>query len=215
MAATVADLAGRALRRLGVAAVAAADRPGASFTANLTTDEIARGALAWIGVVGSGEAPEVSDLAYANAKVMAVHDDLVAQGIAPWGGDYVIPRFVSEDYIMLTALHLAPSFGKGGDPDAVIRLQSRIRLKAMLRSGVAEQAVQDVHSALASQNRVRWTVFDIPDYVENAYVVLAANLLAPAFGVAVDEVGQLRAERTIAQAIALPASGEPLQQEYF
>jgi hypothetical protein len=215
--ATVADLGARALRRLGVAAVAAQDRPASAFAATVTMDEIARLTLEWLGVVASGETADVSDTTRAVEKAKAVHDDLAAQGLVIWGNDYVIPRFVSEDYVMLTALHLGTTFGKvPADPEAAGRIQQRIRLKAMLmQPRVAEQAVQDVHSTLAAQGKVRWTIFDIPQGVEQAYVVMAANILAPQFGMQPDEVGQQRARRDILMAIAMPPTGEPMRGSYF
>ncbi len=217
MAATVADLAARALRRLGVAAVAASDRPPVDASANATMTEIATAALQWIGVVAAGEAPEPADLALAQRKALSVHDGLVAQGLVSWGADQTVPRGVAEDYVMLTALHLGPSFGRGGDAAGADRIEQRIRRVSMLMKApaLAEQAVMDVHSALDARGKARWSVFDVPDHAEGPYVALAANLLAPQFGLEADEAGQLRAERQLAQAIALPSSGEAMRPEYF
>lgn len=215
MTATIPDLAARALRRLGVAAVDANERP--PITALVPAATLATRALEWIGVIGSGEAATVSDMDVATAKVAAANEELVAAGLASWGVD-AVPLAVSEEVVKLAAMHLGPTFGRPvGDPDARQRIEQRIRraLQVARAQTDAEQAVQDVHAALDAAGKTRWTVFDIPDYVEASYVVMAANLMAPQFGVAVDEAGQMRAERQLARAISLPASGEPLQQEYF
>ena len=322
MPATVADLAARALRRLGVEAVAASDRPGPGAGASvplaevgrlalrrlgvqavprserpanpadtLTLAEIGRLALEWIGAVASGEATDPADAERAETKARAVHDGLAAQGVVSWGAGYAIPSSVSEDYVMLVALHLAPSFGKAADPEAVPRIEARIRRIALLAraeeeaeaaaqavhdalaarglapwwrgqaaprealdeyvrltalrlapafgadagpdeaealeqrvrrlalllgsQALAEQAVADAHASLDARGRVRWTLFDLPDFAEGPYVALAANLLAPQFGLPADELAEARAARELAQAVALPSAGEPMRQDYF
>src|SRR5690349_14919463 len=111
MAVTIAELGARVLRRLGVAVVAASDRPALTATvplADIATQAlqtlgivipagerpalsttvpaatIATRALEWLGVVSYDVAAEPANDAMAQAKVSAIHDSLVAQGIVPW-----------------------------------------------------------------------------------------------------------------------------------
>jgi hypothetical protein len=212
--ATVAALGARVLRRLGVAAVAAGDRPGQIAPVGVAA--IALRALQWLSVVAADETPAAADLAYAETKTRALHDSLVAQGLVAWTAD-AIPAAVSEDMVRLVALHLAPAFGKTGDPAQLDAIESRIRRISLLATApqVAEQAVMDVHAGLDARGVTRWSVFDIPDHVEGPYVVLAANLAAPQFGLPVDQAAEVRALRELAQVIALRSSGGHVRTEYF
>lgn len=214
MAVTVADLGARVLRRLGIAAVAAADRP--ALTVTVSVAEIALRALQWLGVVAADETPIAADAAIAQAKVQAVHDSLVGQGIVSWPSS-AIPQAVSEDYVMLVALHLASTFGKPGDAAQEPAREAHIRRVSLLMQapGIAEQAVMDVHANLDARGKARWSVFDIPDYAEAPYVMLAANLAAPAFGLPVDPAADVRAMRDLAQVVSLRSSGAHVRAEYF
>lgn len=212
--ATVADLAARVVRRLGLAAVAAADRPALSVTAPVA--DIALAALRWLGVVAADETPSAADQALAEAKVAAVHESLVAQGSVPWASS-AIPRSVSEDYVMLAALHLGPSFGKAGDAAQEAVRERRVRQVALLMGApaLAEQAVLDVHTHLEARGKVRWSCQDIPDQAEEAYVSMACFLLAPAFGIVTQPAEWARGERLILQVISLPTSGDAVVGSYF
>lgn len=152
--------------------------------------------------------------AIALEKVLAVHDALNAQGLVDWTEGNV-PLSMAEDYVLLVANLLAPIYGKPvADPAP---MEGRIRKASMLRRApaIAEQAVLDVHVNLDARGKTRWTVFDIPDYAENPYVLLAANLVGPQFGMAVDPMAEVRAIRELAQVISLRSSGERTVAEYF
>jgi hypothetical protein len=214
MAATVADLGARVLRRLGIAAVAAADRP--SISATMTIPIVAVRALMLLGVIAADEDPSPPDLALGVEKAVVVHESLVAHGLVPWA-ETAIPRSVSDEYVRLTAMHLAPSFGKTVDPAMQEVIEGRIRRVALLirAPDLAEQAVLDVHAALDARGKTRWTCFDIPDFVEAPYVLMAANLLAPQFGLPQDPAANVWAMRELAQVIALGSNDEPIRAEYF
>lgn len=217
MAATVADLGARVLRRLGIAAVAASARPAQA--AAVGVEEIAKRALIFLGVSASDEDPATKyplDFAYAREKVTALHDSLVGQGIASWPSS-AIPLAVSEEMVRLTALHMAPAFGKAADPAQLDAIEARIRRVSLLLTApaVAEQAVMDVHSNLDARGKARWSAFDIPDFAEGPYVLLAANLVAPQFGMKPDPADEVRAMRALAQVVALPSSGDRIRAEYF
>ena len=212
--ATVAELGARVLRRLGVAAVAAADRP--ALTATVTLSDIATRALRRLGVVAADEAPAALDLAAVVVKAAAVHDGLVASARVGWA-DTAIPRAVGEEYVVLVAAHAASDFGKQADPAVVPAMEDRIRRVALLLTApaLAEQKVMAVHASLSVRQLTRWSVFDIPDYAEESYVVLAANMLAPEFGLPVDGPGGRDASHEIARVIALGPSGETMAGTYF
>jgi len=212
--ASAATLGERALRRLGVAVVPVANRPALTVVIPVAT--IATRALTALAVIASDETPSTLDQALAVTKVNAVHDGLVAQGSVSWAST-AIPQAVSEEYVLLTALHLAQSFGKAGDPASQPVLEARIRKVAtiLLAPRVAEQAAFSVHRDLASRGLVRWSVFDLPPAAENPYVMLAAYQLAPLFGEKPDRADVIEAERSIYRMIALPSSGERVRAEFF
>jgi len=214
MAATVDDIAARVLRRLGIVAVDEAERP--ATVATVPAAEIALRALQWIGVVAADETPAAADTAAALAKVRAVSEGQIAAGNASWTAD-AVPLSVSEDYVMLTAMHLAPMFGRTADPKAVPVLEGRIKRAAMVARAMpqAAQAVMDVHSSLDARGMARWSVFDIPDYAEGPYAVLASNLLAPQFGMQPDPLAGAVAMRELAETTALTTSGETMRPDYF
>ena len=211
---TVAELGERALRRLGVAVVPVADRPVLSVTT--TAAAVATGALIELGVIAADETPAALDQALALAKANAVHDSLVSRGVVSWAAS-AIPQYASEEYTKLTALIMASSFGKQGDPAQWPALEERIRRAVLVQRApdLATQAVMSVHQDLAARGKVRWTVFDIPPHVEDPYVMLAAYSLAPEFGMPANKVDAREAEVAINRYIALPSSGERVPVEYF
>lgn len=214
MSASVALLAERALRRLGVAIVPETDRPGLAVT--IPAPVIASNALVELGVIAADEVPQTPDQNLAFAKVSAVHDALVAQAIARWT-IHSIPQAVSEEYTKLAAVWLASSFGKAADPQMVPVLEARVRKTAMIMQAPDEAAtaVVAVHRSLTARGLARWSVFDIPDAVEEPYVMLAANQLAPSFGMQADPAAAVGAAAMLAKVIALPTSGERVPVEYF
>jgi len=128
-----------------------------------------------------------------------------------------IPQYASEEYIKLTALIMASSFGKQADPAQWPILEERIRRAVMVQRApdLATDAVMSVHQDLAARGKVRWTVFDIPVHVEDPYVMLAAYQLAPEFGMKPNEADAKIAEVSLHRYIGLPSSGERVAVEYF
>lgn len=214
MATTVADIATRALRRLGVAVVADADRP--ALTTTIAAADIATSALIELGVIDAAETPAAADQALALAKVNAVHDSLVSQGFATWTAG-AVPQAVSEEYIKLTAVMLASAFGKSADAALFGQIEQRVRKYAVMVGSLAlaTQSVMAVHRNLAARGLTRWTSFDIPDAVGDSYSDLAAADLAPQFGMQVPPAEAALAMRTIYQLISLPSSGERVLADYF
>jgi hypothetical protein len=212
---TIATLADRALRRLGVTIIAAADRPALSAPVPVAT--IATNALLWLAVIASDETPSVTDQALAVAKVSALHDGLVAQAVVSWPST-AIPNAVSEDYTMLAAQHLGPSFGKPiGDAAGIAGIEARIRKVALIMTApaVASEAVLSVHQDFVARGLARWSVFDIPAEVEDVYTYLGAYQLAPLFGMKANDSDAQQANESLFRYISLPSSGETVMAEYF
>jgi hypothetical protein len=177
---------------------------------------IATAALVELGVIASDETPSASDQALAVDKVASVHASLDAQGVVWWSAD-AIPRAFCEEYTKLTAAMSASSFGKSVDPAVVALLEGRVRKGAMVLSADdnAQQAVQAVHDDLVMRGIARWTVFDVPEAVGDAYAVLAADRLAPLFGGDTDAKDTALAMVSIYRFVALPSSGETVAAAYF
>jgi hypothetical protein len=212
---TIATLGERALRRLGVTIVSVADRPALSATVPVAS--IATNALLWLAVIASDETPAAEDQALAVAKVSAVHDALVAQAIVSWPST-AIPQAVSEEMTMLAAQHLAPSFGKQiGDAAGAAAIEARIRKVALIMAApaLASDAVLSVHKDFVARGLARWSVFDLPAEVEDPYVYLAANQLAPLFGQKANPMDDAAANQSLFRYIALESSGEPVRADYF
>ena len=211
---TPATLGEQALRRLGIAVVPVANRPQTFAPVEATV--IATRALVALGVIASDETPSASDLALAIAKLDAVHDAMVLAAFVTWDVNHV-PQGCCEEYVLLTALHLATSFGKTGDPAQQPVLEARVRKVQMVMQAPAEaeRAVMAVHQDWASRGMVRWTVFDIPPAAERSYVFAAAFQLAALYGAEADPKDMMQAEQAIYRYIALPTSGERVIAEYF
>ena len=212
--ATIAQLGERALRRLGIVVVPAANRP--SITATVPVATLATTALQELGVVAADETPSPADQALAEAKVRLVHASLAANANASWAEDR-IPQSVGEEYAKLTASMLASSFGKAADPQIVQLLEARVRRIAavLFAPEMATNAVMDVHRQLVAEGWADWTTQDLPAAAEEPYVVLACIALAPQFGVQFDARLGIVAHQTLRRIIGIPTSGIPVMAEYF
>lgn len=214
MTVSIATIGQKALRRLGVRVVPLDDSP--TLTEMVPVATIATAALVELGVIASDETPIPSDQALLLDKVASVHAALDAQGVVWWSKD-AIPRAFAEEYTKLAASWAATSFGKSADPQLVASLEARVRKGAMVLSSddQANQAVQAVHDNLVMRGVARWSVFDIPNPVGDAYSVLAADRMAPLFGTDTVPADTRAAEVAIYRYVALPTSGETVAAEYF
>lgn len=214
MTVPVSTLAQQALRLLGVRVVPLDDSP--TLTEMVPVATIATMALVELGVIASDETPLASDQALALDKVASVHAALDAQGVVWWDGT-AVPRAFVEEYVKLTAGQMATSFGKASDPAALALLEARVRKGAMVISADdnAQQAVMDVHNDLAMRGIARWSSQDIPDAAGTSYVVLAADALAPLFGMKTDPKDAAMAMIALFRYVALPTSGQRVVVEYF
>jgi hypothetical protein len=154
--------------------------------------------------------------ALAEARVNAIHDELVGSAHVSWAAS-AIPQAVSDDYVALTMIKLAPVFEIKADPNGVPAMEARIRHFSLVQRApdLATEAVTAVHADLAARGKVRWTIQDIPTAGEQPYVLLAAFKLAAEFAVPPNPNDYLWAEKSIARLIALPTSGERVRAQYF
>lgn len=214
MGVSVGTVAQMALRRLGVRIVPLDDSP--VLTEMVPAATIATAALVELGVIASDETPSTSDQALMVDKVASVHGALDAQGVVWWTGA-AIPRAFVEEYTKLAAAQGASSFGKSVDPQIVAALEARVRKGVMVLSSDdnATRAVQAIHDDLVMRDIARWSSLDIPDVVGDAYAALAADALAPMFGMDTDPRDAQAAMVAIYRYVALPSSGETVQASYF
>jgi hypothetical protein len=117
----------------------------------------------------------------------------------------------------MAANELAPLFGVEADPKLYSVLEARVRQISVVARAPedARDAVMAVHTELSSSDKIRWSVFDIPQAAEMPYVVKASNRIAPSFEAAVDPRAEAQADAILARLIALPTSGEVTRAEYF
>lgn len=211
---SVAQLGERALRRLGVVVVPAADRPTITATVNVAT--LGTTALQELGVVAADEAASAADQALAESKVRIVHASLAANTMISWS-DAAIPQSVAEEYAKLTASMMASTFGKAADPQIVALLEARVRRVAanLYAPEMARNAIMDVHRGLVATGFADWSSQDLPPAAEEPYVVLACIALAPQFGVQFDARLGVVAQQQLRRIVALPTSGIPVMAEYF
>ncbi|APT57784.1 hypothetical protein RGI145_12345 [Roseomonas gilardii] len=149
-------------------------------------------------------------------KVEAFHQGLNAQGLVEWTSA-AVPAAHAEDYAEAVAAILAPMFDKPVPPDAIAQAEIRIRRASILRRApeLATEKVQAVHARLDAIGMIRWSSLDIPDYAEEPYVLMAANLLAPLFERQASDADEIAAMRLITKATSLSSAGEPVRAEYF
>lgn len=175
------DMAARALRAVGInpAPLGAAPTGGTSTSAQLAT----RG-LTKLGVIASDETPQPGDQADALAKVVAVHDMLVALGYVTWGVD-AVPDHAAEFYVVMASNLLAPEFGKPSSVEAFDIGREAIRTMALTGAygqALALSKVQAVHDALVAAGIVSWDLAAVPLAYSEEYVSMAAGLLSPVMG---------------------------------
>ena len=177
---TVTELAARALQGLDIPVPASAWQVQGNV---VTVPNIALDALMRLGVIASDEAPSGTDQAQAEVAVFAVHENLVQRGLTSWGSS-TIPRAAAQDYALLTALQLATTFGKQGDPNQRSGLEGRIGWVGLLlrAQALAEARMNAIHAGLVAAGLMAYPANAIPASVAEPYVALLQIDLAPVFG---------------------------------
>lgn len=80
---------------------------------------------------------------------------------------------------------------------------------------IAEEKVSAVHASLKKDERVRWTLQDIPEEAAEPYVFMASFLAAPEFGAGLGPDVWNWGQQEITRLISTPRSGETTCTEYF
>lgn len=217
---TVANLAARTLRKLRITSIAQVDTPAVSGSV-VGVAPIAVRALQYLTVVDGAEVPEAEDQLLAEQKVSSVHQMLLSTNKVPWAST-AIPEGAAQPYAILTAFMLAHDYGaqKVSGPSgeeyalALAQLTNVVELGSRAQS-LAEQKVRQVHNDLTVTGKARWTVFDIPDYVDEGYIMMAAYYLGPEFDKPVDRSVYEEGKKIVLRAIALDADGSPTYATYY
>lgn len=177
---TVTELAARALQGLDIPVPPSAWQVQGNIVSvpNIATDALMR-----LGVIASDEAPSGTDQAQAEVASFAVHENLVQRGLTSWGSS-TIPRAVAQDYALLTALQLATTFGKQGDPAQRPVIEGRIGWVGLLlrAQSLAEARMNAIHAGLVAAGLMAYPATAIPASVAEPYVALLMIDLAPVFG---------------------------------
>jgi hypothetical protein len=105
--------------------------------------------------------------------------------------------------------------------DLAIRVLRKIKVLGVGQTAapedlqVAQEKIRAAHASIRKDDRVRWTINDLPEAAEEPYVLMASFLAAPEFEEAADQSWWLWGEREINALIQTPKSGEPVRAEYF
>lgn len=217
--ATIAELAARALRKVGLTPVAISDHPSAGTTVlvgtiaaralrslginpraegaeaansgTTTVTAVATAALRRLAVVAAEETPSSSDQAMALEKATAVHQVMAALNIAAWTSTE-IPLYAGQQYEIMTAALLAPAFGLPVPDGAYAGAETNLRqiaLSGAAGQALAEAEVNAAHQELNGMGLVTWGTDAIPEAVASHYAMMASVRLAPAMGKPADEAG--------------------------
>lgn len=153
----------------------------------------------------------------AAAKVRAAFGELTALGLVDYD-IFSIPGAVADAMAGLAAAELGPDFGKEETPDALAARWMRIKRMAMSGAAgqaLAEQKVRAVHYSLEARGRTRWSLFDLPPFAEEAYVLMAAALLAPEVEMKADPAWGPGGERNLIEINSVPTNYLPVRASYF
>ena len=150
-------------------------------------------------------------------RIQAAHAELTASNLVSWDLG-AVPAYVADAYVQMARNTAAVSFGGDMDPKAYEMAKQRVRMAVMggpAGLAVAQQKVLVVHATLDALGKTRWSIFDLPDYVEEPYVLMAASLAAPEFNVKSDPAWPQQAMLTIDAVISVPATDAPVRVCYF
>lgn len=152
-------------------------------------------------------------------RVRAIASEMSALGLADWDADH-IPAYLADAVTDMAVQQMGAEFGKSFDPQMYAAMESRIRRTVMggpLGQALAEQKVIAVHADLDARGRTRWTIYggDLPTWAEEAYVFMAAALLAPECDVKVDPGWWQMGDMMLTRAISVPSLHRPVVAQYF
>jgi hypothetical protein len=155
--------------------------------------------------------------ARAQAQVQAVQGELNDLGMVSWTAE-AIPASVADAMTTMALMQMGSEFGREFDPKAYAFQQNRVRQISMGGPAgqlLAQQKILAVHYSLEARGRVRWTLYDLPSFAEELYVLKAAVLLAPEVAAKADPAWDMQAEMDLMRIVSLPSGGRQVQAEYF
>lgn len=185
-------------------------KPDTDRKANIEADAVVLAAMKRAGFVSGA-------LARAVDRVRVVHEELNAIGLVSWDIGS-IPLSASDAYMAMASSKMQAEGGLPLTNPEYASWQQRVRMIAMggaAGQALAEQKIRAVHFDLEARGRVRWTIWDLPSFAEEPYVLKAAVLLAPECFVKVDPTWDIQAERDLMRIVSLPSGGEPVIADYF
>ena len=149
-------------------------------------------------------------------RVRQVHDEIAGLGLTDWTVN-TVPAFAVDAYVSTVAAMMTED-GKPVDPAVLTMGMERIRrlvISGPAGQRLAEQKVRAVHASLDARGRVQWSLYDMPEYAEQPYVMMAASLLAQPVGVKADPNWWLAAERDLWRIVSVPPLRQPVVAAYF
>lgn len=177
-----ADLASRALRAVGINPAPAGS--GAITGITYSISQIATSVLLKLAIIASDESPNAQDQAEALARVSATHDILAGSDYVTWTAT-TIPAEFADFYIIMASQLTAPQFGKPANMQAFTEAQGMVRAQALdgpYGQTLAVAKIAEVHERMNAAGLVSWLVTAVPSGQAEAYVQMAAALLAPIYG---------------------------------
>ena len=189
--------------------VAAALAPSVGVQPDAGARQAAEGRLKAAGVIRGMQSRVLG-------RVQSAYQELNALGIIDWTLT-AIPEWALDG---LSSMAAALMSEEGGDVAAARYAGEFTRLRRMAMGGAAGQAlatqkVRAVHAVYEARGMVRWTLFDVPVYAEESYVLLAATLLAPEIGEKADPAWKQMAEMDLQRVVSLPSLMQPVIGQYF
>lgn len=198
MTATVAQLAARALRKTGLSPVAVASRPSSGSTVTLAV--IAANTLRLLGINPVAEASAAANSG-TQAGAYVARRVLQRLGLTPvepadWpasGSNVTVAVIAARVLRLLGANPISEAdatANSGTTTVAAVATRALRRLNVVAAdetpvtadTTLAEEKVTAVHEMLAATNLITWASSAIPNSVAEHYAIMAAHLIAPAFG---------------------------------
>ena len=159
--------------------------------------------------------------AFAEAKVVSVHEGLNAAGLVAWGVNQV-PAAHAEDYAAMVATLLGPLFdhlqdagSRGADQTEWTAAEARIRKASILRGsyGRAQDRVRAIQSELNALGLVSWDADHIPAAAADALASMAAMQMGAEFGRPMEAKAYADMEARIRRISMGGAAGQALAEQ--
>ena len=125
-----------------------------------------------------------------------------------------ITNAVSEEYASLTAMHIAPAFGKPADLQVVLAMEARVaNVTRIARAmNLALSKVSEVQASLVSQGLVGFANTGVPTAIAEEYTRLTALMLGQSFGKEVDPKTLALFEQRVRRAAQIARAPEDAEE---